>query len=197
MWCETKAKLPCLPEPHLNILDIVGEIMVQCPGVDWDLFVITSWSLWNNRNMVIYGGRCKRLEVIAKEAMEYLREVRQVKQTQERQTPIIKLPWLPPRQGCYKINVDGAVFEENGCCGVRVVIRNEWGQVMGAICRKVTLPFGALETEVRAVEEGLLLAWDLGSKDIIIESDAQTAMTAMKTQCITPSSIQKMMEGIQ
>ena len=26
VWCEAKAKLPSLPKPHLNILDIVGEI---------------------------------------------------------------------------------------------------------------------------------------------------------------------------
>lgn len=76
VWCEAKAKLPSLPKPHLNILDIVGEIMVHYPGVDWDLFAVTSWSLWNNRNVVRHGGRWKRLEVNAREAAEYLMEVR-------------------------------------------------------------------------------------------------------------------------
>lgn len=53
---------------------------------------------------------------------------------------------------------------------------------MGAMCRKVNLPLAALEIEARAVEERILLAWDLGLKDIIVESDAQTMTTAMKTQ---------------
>ena len=57
---------------------------------------------------------------------------------------------------------------------------------MGAMCRKVNLPLAALEIEARAVEERILLAWDLGLKDIIVESDAQTVTTAMKTQWKEP-----------
>ncbi|KAK9991453.1 hypothetical protein SO802_026438 [Lithocarpus litseifolius] len=98
--------------------------------------------------------------------------------------------------GCYKINMDGVVFDETGSCGVGVIIRNEWEQVMGTMCRKVNVPLGALEVEAKAVEEGILLAWDLSLKDIIVESDAQTVTTAMKMQYPTPHSIQKLMEGI-
>ena len=68
---------------------------------------------------------------------------------------------------------------------------------MTAMCRKIDLPLGALKIEARAVEEGILLAWDLGLKYIIIESDAQTVTNAIKMQCPTPNSIQKLMEGIQ
>ena len=50
--------------------------MVHYPGVDWDLFAVTSWSLRNKRNVVRHGGRWKRLEVNAREAAEYLMEVR-------------------------------------------------------------------------------------------------------------------------
>ena len=103
--------------------------------------------------------------------------------------------WSPPRQGGYKVNVNGAVFKEAGCCGIVVVIRNEGGHLMEALSKRIELPLKVLEAEAVAVQEGIPLAWDLGLKEIVIESDSQLVIFALLNSASPSWTIQKVIEG--
>ena len=69
------------------------------------------------------------------------------------------------------------------------------GQLMGAMSKKLELPLGALEA--KAMEEGMLLAWDLGLKEIIIECDSELVVKSLGEQSLLQNSIQKVIEGVK
>ena len=186
VWGASRLKLLAIPtQPH-EFLDLVWEIRERKPGIDWETFVVTAWCLWNQRNALKHGGQCKDVGCILKEVAEYVTEFRQenICLNEPSNPPISH--WTPPRCGWYKINVDGAVFKESGSCGVGVVIRNEEGLLMDAVSKRVELPLKALEVEVRAVQERIQLAWELGLREVTIEGDAQGVIKALQNFEVCP-----------
>ncbi|KAL0015534.1 hypothetical protein SO802_002603 [Lithocarpus litseifolius] len=111
--------------------------------------------------------------------------------------PLRTFGWTPSREGSYKVNVDGAVFKETGSYGIGIVIRNERGLIMGAMSKKMDIPLGALEVEAKAFEEGILLAGNLGLKDIVLEGEVKVVTDALASSSSPPSSIQMIIEGFQ
>ena len=149
-----------LTQTPIEFIDVVWFMMNTEGEEDWELFATVAWCLWNNRNKVRHGEAGKNGKSIAVEARNYWAEVRAVKPSFGRPSKpkITHTHWLPPPQGWYKVNVDVAVFKDQGQCGIGVVIRNNQGLIMGAMCKLLEFPPGALEAEAKAMEAGIGLA---------------------------------------
>ena len=52
--------------------------------------------------------------------------------------------------------------------GIGVVIRNDRGLLMGAMSKNLAFPMGAIETKAKGIKEGIVLAWDLMLKNVVI-----------------------------
>ena len=198
-WSETSFKLDRLDRPPKDFLNVVWLLMASSGEKDWEKFAVTAWLLWNNRNSVRFGGKCKNGKTFEGEARNYVEDFRAACLTEcQKAQPAPRVKhWTPPPQGMYKVNVDVVVFMEQRCCGIGVVIRNDKGQMMGALCKKVVVPWGALKAEAKAAKTSILLAWDLGLNDIVVEGDSQLVMFALKGFVNPASVIQKVVEGSQ
>ena len=58
--------------------------------------------------------------------------------------------WQPPRPSLYKVNVDGALFYADNTTGLGVVVRNEHGQVMVSLSKRIPLPSSMIKVEALA-----------------------------------------------
>ena len=60
--------------------------------------------------------------------------------------------WMPPKPGEYKINFDGAMFNESEEAGIGVMVRDSSGQVIAALAEKVGKPCNSELLEMLAAK---------------------------------------------
>lgn len=60
-----------------------------------------------------------------------------------------------------------------------VIVHDKEGNVIATMSRKVALPLGTLETEVKALEIGVKFAEEVGLRDVVFEGDSQVIINAI------------------
>ena len=84
--------------------------------------------------------------------------------------------WQPPQGSLFKLNFDGACFDDGATSGYGAVIRNKKGEVMAAIAVRGSVVRDSEEVEVLACRKALEFAIDVGFTEIILEGDNAMVM---------------------
>ena len=79
------------------------------------------------------------------------------------------------------------MFKETRQCGIGVVVHNDRGEIIGVLSKKLYFPLGALEAKAKAMESGIIFAWELSLRQVIIEGDLQVVIQTL--ECETPAPI--------
>ena len=87
--------------------------------------------------------------------------------------------WKPPPKYVHLINVDGAIPAMEGNSGIGVIIRDWNNQVVAALSMPLSGRFAVEETEAIAMEQGIVLAKELGLNQIILEGDSMQTIQAI------------------
>ena len=83
-----------------------------------------------------------------------------------------EVSWKKPPAGVFKINTDGATVDDGRQSSISVILRDCRDKVVAALCRVLPGCFIVDDTEVLAIEAGILLAKELDLHQIVIESDS-------------------------
>ncbi|XP_023914729.2 uncharacterized protein LOC112026278 [Quercus suber] len=130
--------------------------------------------------------------------MEYLAKYGAAIELTNVEKPVVEPPvtWTPPRNGWFKINVDGAIFSKQKNVGIGVLIRDEWGRVEAAMSKKIKAPLGSMEVEAKALEVGLMLARDVGLQEVALEGDSLSLISALYGTAPPPASVEPIVMGV-
>ena len=79
--------------------------------------------------------------------------------------------WQPPQGDFFKLNFDGACFNDGADSGYGAVVRKRNGEVMAAISAKGGAVRDSEEVEVLACRKALEFAIDAGFMEVILEGD--------------------------
>ena len=91
----------------------------------------------------------------------------------------MNLHWKPPNLGVYKVNFDGALFLEQRCTGLGLVVRDSVGLVMAALSQRVRLPGSADVVEALAARRAICFAQELNLHNVVIEGDSLKVIQAI------------------
>ena len=84
---------------------------------------------------------------------------------------------MPPKPGEYKINFDGAMFNESEEARIGVVVRDSSGQV--ALAKKVGKPCNTELLKMLAVRRAVIFATEIGIQQPHFEGDSETITKAL------------------
>ena len=104
--------------------------------------------------------------------------------------------WSLPTTSNYKVNVDGAIFSQIEGSRVGVVIRDHDGRVAAAMSMKLLQPLGLPEIEVKAMEIGVAFAWDVGIRDVVVESDSKIVADTLLGSYTPPMVVFNVLVGV-
>nr|POF19158.1 hypothetical protein CFP56_68205 [Quercus suber] len=88
------------------------------------------------------------------------------------------MAWQAPPSGFFKINTDGAASDGSPSC-TGVAIPDCSGCLIAALSNLLPSSYSAEITEALALQDGVLLALELGISHVIVESDALSIIQAI------------------
>ncbi|KAL0000430.1 hypothetical protein SO802_014211 [Lithocarpus litseifolius] len=162
-----------------ELVDIALDIIEKGSPNDLELFFAVAWSIWWNRNQAIHDDSDTPPSQVWEMANRILGEYKDACSLPALSPAPTPMSWQVPPSSFFKINDDGAASDGGRPSSIRVVIRDCRGFLIAASNKILPAPFSAKITKALALQEGVLLASEMGIFHVIVESDALSIIQAI------------------
>ncbi|XP_015962288.1 uncharacterized protein LOC107486249 [Arachis duranensis] len=158
-------------------------------GADYDLWCskvgFLVWEVWKARNLAVHQRTSPNPTVVICKAKLMELEFAKLKEEPEKHSTSMRrsgsrVTWRPPPAGWIKCNVDAAFVETRSAGTTAAVYRDPNGSFLTGI-NSTIVANSPLAAEALAVREALILSRNFQMEKVIIESDNQTLVQALKS----------------
>ena len=160
-------------------IDIALDIIDKGSPSDLELFFTVAWSIWWNHNQVVHEDSGTPPSQVWEMANIFLGEYKDACSLPIFSPAPAPTTWQAPPLGFFKINVDGAALDDGKPSCIGVVIHDCRGFLIAASNKILPTPISVEITEATALQEGVLLASEMGISHVLVESNALSVIQAI------------------
>ncbi|KAL4280844.1 hypothetical protein GQ457_03G019340 [Hibiscus cannabinus] len=144
---------------------------------DWDmLFPAVLWNLWKQRNDRVFNGVTEEWgSVVARSKWFADSSTAAAATLRIQHAAVASNSWCPPEDGWVKLNTDGTRSSIDGRAACGGVLRDHTGTWIRGFTRFVGR-CSVVEAELWGIGTGMALAWELGYRQLVIETDSVDAL---------------------
>ncbi|KAL8170236.1 hypothetical protein V2J09_022040 [Rumex salicifolius] len=181
-WQEDNGEFFSLPARSWLFSGLRGEFCLVTGGSNDVIFAVTLGWVWRSRNKCVFGEGDTSIDAhfLVSQAKEFDSVLRQ-----GGSNPLMKMEkhisWAKPEEGWYKVNTDGAKESSMGVATAGGVIRDDSGVWLGGFVKNIGV-CSVVAAELWGLYHGLELAWDLGYRKVVLESDSAVAIGMLTRQ---------------
>uniref|UniRef100_A0A2N9FG05 RNase H type-1 domain-containing protein n=1 Tax=Fagus sylvatica TaxID=28930 RepID=A0A2N9FG05_FAGSY len=156
-------------------------------GLVWRVGNGSSIKIWRHRWLPEESHRqvLSPIPELLRNNVSYLEEFMQCNDIQDVGATLdrTQVKWFASSNCRFKINYDGAVFQERNKASIGVVIRDEQGLPLASMTKKIRYPHSVEGVEALAARSTIQFALDIGIQEGEVEGDSTTIVNAFKTDC--------------
>ena len=160
---------------------------------------MVAWMVWFRRNQVLFaGGGVNNLMLVErahKARLDYVAYAQRIYAPSRSREGSGARQWAPPAVGSVKINSDASVGAD-GWIGLGAVARNDQGQVLWSVCRRVRAWWPVAVAEGKALCLAARLARLHNHSHVIFESDCLSLVSRLSKGVIYFSDLDSILADI-
>lgn len=178
-WNSSAASVNPHDHPSLTLTEWISWVTESQPPEQIALFFMNLWTIWGERNKIIWEGGSFNPTFMASRSSELLHEYQKYHplKLKTKTRPVSK--WEFPPRGRLKMNIDGSFRADMEVGGIGIVIRDDRGRCKAALQRSISHVSSAIHVEAEACRTGLIAAIHHGWKELTLETDCAALATAL------------------